>query len=194
MHRGTVCLFSVDTLNVDYKFLSVYLNDLSHGLSFVMTTDNLRVRKFITMYQAEWFTCYLLMDIKTLLTTPLTLVIWTHDPEVGHACVCWLAANCVKTMWLAEQGLHSDNGYLRKELMGQRNRPRLSDKDFNDTMIKSLPRFIYRCNPIPSSYCSEHKDMIQHSPSYPLPFSSALDKQWAIFSACFHPLLHWHIE
>ena len=37
----------------------------------------------------------------------------------------WLAANCLQTMWLAEHGLHSDSGYLSKELMGQRDR--LSD-------------------------------------------------------------------
>ena len=44
----------------------------------------------------------------------------------------WLAANCLQTMWLAEHRLHSDSGYLSKELMGQRDM--LSDKDFNNTI------------------------------------------------------------
>ena len=52
--------------------------------------------------------------------------------------VSWVAANCVKTMWLAEHGLHSDSGYLPKELMGQRGV--LLDKDFNDTIAS---RFSY---------------------------------------------------
>ena len=46
----------------------------------------------------------------------------------------WLAAN--DSIWLAEQGLHSDNGYLPKELMGQRDR--LLDKDFNDTIASKI--------------------------------------------------------
>ena len=42
----------------------------------------------------------------------------------------------MQTMWLAEHGLHSDSGYLPKELMGQRDR--LSDKDFNDTIASKI--------------------------------------------------------
>ena len=61
-----------------------------------------------------------------------------YGPEVGHAGRQPASANCVQTMWLAEHGLHSDSGYLPKELMGQRDR--LSDKDFNDTIIQ---RFTY---------------------------------------------------
>ena len=95
-------------------------------------------------------------------------------------------------MWLAEHGLHSDSGYLPKELMGQRDR--LSDKDFKDTIASKIQLLMQSNPPIPSSYCSEHKDMIQHSPSYPLRFRYALDTQSARFSACFHPLHHWHIE
>ena len=50
--------------------------------------------------------------------------------------VSWLAANCVKTMWLAEHGLHSDSGYLPKELMAQGDG--LSDKDFKDTIASNI--------------------------------------------------------
>ena len=50
--------------------------------------------------------------------------------------VSWLAANCVKTMWLAEHGLHSDSGYLPKELMAQGDG--LSDKDFKDTIDSNI--------------------------------------------------------
>ena len=42
----------------------------------------------------------------------------------------------MKTMWLAEHGLHSDSGYLPKELMGQRDR--LSDEDFKDTIASKI--------------------------------------------------------
>ena len=57
-------------------------------------------------------------------------------PEVGHAGRQPASANCVQTMWLAEHGLHSDSGYLPKELMGQRDK--LSDKDFNDTITSKI--------------------------------------------------------
>ena len=58
------------------------------------------------------------------------------SPEVGHAGRQPASANCVQTMWLAEQGLLSDSDYLPKELMGQRDR--LSDKDFNDTIASKI--------------------------------------------------------
>ena len=45
--------------------------------------------------------------------------------------VSWLAANCVKTMWLAEHSLHSDSGYLPKELIGQRAVLSVTSRDAN---------------------------------------------------------------
>ena len=42
----------------------------------------------------------------------------------------------MKTIWLAEHGLHNDSGYLPKELMGQRDR--LSDEDFKDTIASKI--------------------------------------------------------
>ena len=110
-----------------------------------------------------------------------------RDPRPGSRS-CQLSANCVKTMWLAEQW-HSDSGYLPQELMGQRG------FQIKTSTIQSLPIFSYWCNPIPSSpppTVQNTKNMIQHSPSHPLPFQSALDKQWARFRACFHPRL-WYL-
>ena len=65
-------------------------------------------------------------------------VLWNspYGPEVGHVGRQSASANCGQTMWLAEHGLHSDSGYLPKELMGQRDR--LSDKDFNDTIASKI--------------------------------------------------------
>ena len=114
---------------------------------------------------------------------------------------CRLAA-CIqlivcKQWWLAEHGLHSDSGYLPKELMGQRDR--LSDKDFKDTIASKIQLLMQSNPPIPSSYCSEHKDMIQHSPLTPYAFAmpwtnSGLDLVLAfihcIIDTSSRPIIH----
>ena len=81
--------------------------------------------------------CHMVLAIALIISLPSELrSCCAYGPEVGHAGRQPASANCVQTMWLAEHGLHSDSGYIPKELMGQRDR--LSDKDFNDTIASKI--------------------------------------------------------
>ena len=102
-----------------------------------------------------------------------------RDPRHGSRSCQWLAANCVKTMWLAEW-LFTKRTYGTKKCAFRYRLQRYNRFQDSVTDVIQSPHLLLL-----------HKDMIQHSPSHPFPFRSALDKQSARFSACFHPLHYW---
>ena len=87
-------------------------------------------------------------------------------------------------MWLAEHGLHSDSGYLPKELMGQRDR--LSDKDFNDTIYNrfqdSVTDVIQSPHPLLLLFRTQRHDSTQ--PLLPLTLSLCLGQTVADLPTC----------